>query len=144
MSQLQLPRDFGRKLDFGFQAIATEFRSIASFCFRLGLLLLFVWYVYESALTLWTHHGVLAVTLGLAAAAVLITFVVLVRARYQKFENATREEKEQKSSFLPFLLLNLPFVAAVEFTDLWCGHRFTSWLLGLTQDLLRSIVRRFS
>lgn len=144
MSQLQVLRDFGRKLDFGFQAIATEFRSVASLCLRLGLLLLFIWYVYESVLTLWTHHQVLAVTLSLAAAAVLITFVVLVRARYQEFENATPEEKERKSSFLPFLLLNLPFVAAVELTDLWCGHRFTSWLLGLTQDLLRWIVHRFS
>jgi len=137
-------RDSGRKLDFGFQAIATGFRGITSFCFRLGLLLLFIWYVYESALTLWTHHRVLAVTLVLAAAAVLLIFVVLVLVRYQEFENATLEAKEEKSSFLPFLLLNLPFVAAVELADLWCGHRFTSWLLGLTQDLLRWIVRRFS
>jgi formate hydrogenlyase subunit 3/multisubunit Na+/H+ antiporter MnhD subunit len=136
--------DFGRKLDFGFQAIATEFRSIASFSFGLGLLLLFIWYVYESVRTLWAHHEVLAVVLALGAVSVLFTFGVLVVIRYRKFENAAPEEKEEKSSFLPFLLLNFPFVAAVGLVDLWCGHRFTSWLLGLTQELLRWIARRFS
>ena len=144
MPSLKRMSEIGRRLDFGFQAIAREFRGIASFCFRFGLVLLFVWYVYEWVLTLRAHHRVLAWTLILSAIAVLVTFLVLIVIRFQKFETATPEEKEEKSSVFPFLLLNLPFVAAVELADLWCGHRFSTWLLGLTQDLLRWIVRQFS
>lgn len=137
--------NFVRKMNFGLQAVAKEFRSIASFFFRLSLVLLFTWYSYESAKTLFhMAHYVLASTFIIVTFLLLLTFVGIVYVRYREFDAATPEEKEEKSSFLPFLLLNLPFVAAVELGDLWCSHRFEGGLLGMTQDLLRWIVRRFS
>jgi hypothetical protein len=131
--------DFGRKLDFGLWCLGREFRKIASFFFRLGLVILFFWYLIESVCTLRPNHGGMALALGLGSLAVFCTFLAILVKRYREFAQAKDEDKNQPDSVIPFLMLNLPFVVAVEFVTLWRGYEFTGGLLRFTQSVLQRI-----
>lgn len=143
MNALKQLASFARKLDFGLNAVGKEFRNVAPFFFRLGLLILFFWYLIESVETLSVHHPVLAGTVGAAALAIFLTFLVITAKGFGGFENAAAEDKEDKGSVLPFLLLNLPFVVAVALADRWYGHVFPGGLLRFTEEILRRIALLF-
>ena len=141
---LNLLSEFGRKLDFGHRGLGKEFGKVASFFFRLILVILLFWYLIESVSTLWPHHEVMASTLALGSFAVLSIFLILLVKKFSQFDQAADADKNLNGSVIPFLLLNLPFVAAVEFATRWCGHVFPGGLLRFTQSVLQWIGRYLS
>jgi|SRR5215475_10062270 len=134
---------FGRKLDFGLKGLGQELWKISFFAFRLAMVFLFFWYLAETIGMLSVHHPLLAGVVILAAVSVLCVFVIVIVRRARLCEVALADRTEN-GKVLPFLVLNVPFIFAVEFMN-WLYHRpFTSGLLGFTWDVLQKIHGHFS
>jgi len=125
---------FGRKLDFGLQGLGQELWKIGSLAFRLAMVFLFFWYFTEAIGILLVHHPFFASVVVLVGISVVCVFLIVLVHRSQLCE-VELGDRTENGKVLPFLLLNLPFIFAVEFkigcttthspTDSWDSRRST-------------------
>jgi predicted membrane protein len=134
------PTNLSRRLSYGLQCAGESFRAIGSILFRLALVLIFFWYLCEfaSGLTAAGHpnwaYALQGVSLILA-----LTFAVIVGVGFRRFDPIANT---QPASIVPYILLNLPPIAAVAIA-VRAEHEFSTPLLKFTYGILKQFKDAF-
>lgn len=127
--------DFVPKLYFALRSVGRELPGILSILLRLGLILLFFWYLAALVLLLWTPHTVLAFTAGAAGLAMACAFF---RIGYRAFHRFDARTDDVPDGIGPFLCLNLLPVLAIALA-VWRKIPLGAGLPGLTAEVLKKL-----
>jgi hypothetical protein len=123
------------KWDIHLRGLGEGLGRLVSVLFRIGMLLLLLWYLIEFVRELLVSHHVI---LALMAVAVTVVTGVLVTLTLVEVHHDLKRARSAPSHSVGFLLLNLPPVLAVALGD-WYGHKFSGLLLHFTQFSLNRI-----
>jgi hypothetical protein len=124
---------FRSRINSGLQSLGRSLGPIGSILLRLGLVVVFFWYLCEFASALSEAHPGWTWVLRAASIILLVIFLaIVVIAAYRLDPTA----KPEQASMMPFILLNLAPIAAVAIAVRW-GTKFTTPLINFTLDILK-------
>ena len=127
--------DLGLKLRFAVGAVGRAMPGILSIMLRLGLILLFFWYLVAIVSVLSALHQVLAWIVGAAG---LGMFLAFAWTAYRAFNSFDKTKDDVPNGIGPFLFLNLLPVLAVALA-IWRNIPLGGGLLCLTAGVLKQL-----